>query len=417
MQLKDSIVSSLVNIFSHKMRSFLTLLGIIIGVLAVVTMFASVYGLKNLISQRMDKLGWNNSLTISTDLEQEKDDNSLYIKRTPRPLDMDDYQALTNTLNYKHIYGTVEGWNNFIWKNTKGRVQLKGTGNDFFQVQTYPIDKGRLFNRFEIEKARKVCILGPNFVSRYLYNADEILGEYITVGKQRYEIVGILDEDQLNKGGFNFNNWSRRWDLRAIYIPLSTAARYLRSNQQIDQIYIQAQDENSYDNLKTRARQILLARHQMSHDFSFGDLGSFALKITKEINEMMQKWNVTLFAIASISLIVGGIGLFSTLLISINERMTEIGIRKSIGATEKDIFLYFIFESIILSLIGAVIGIIISAFLVNAVSTALQTNFPLPLEGVLIGIGFALFIGIVSGLYPSIKASKIDPIKAIFYLE
>jgi len=365
----------------------------------------------------MDKLGWNNSLTISTDLKQDTDDKTMYMRRTPRPLDMDDYKALANSLNYKHIYGTVEGWDNFIWKETKGRVQLKGTDNDFFQVQTYPLEKGRLFNRFEVENARKVCILGPNFVTRYLHSARRLLGEYITIGKQRYEIVGILDEDQLNKGGFNFNNWSRRWDLRAVYIPLSTAARYLRSNQQIDQIYIQAHDEKSYDNLKTRARQTLLTRHQMSHDFSFGDLGSFALKITKEINEMMQKWNVTLFAIASISLIVGGIGLFSTLLISINERMTEIGIRKSIGATEKDIFLYFIFESIILSLIGAVIGIIISAFLVNAVSTALQTNFPLPLEGVLIGIGFALFIGIVSGLYPSIKASKIDPIKAIFYLE
>jgi putative ABC transport system permease protein len=417
MQLKDSIVSSIVNIFSHKMRSFLTLLGIIFGVLAVFTMFASFFVIKNLINDRMNQLGWNNSVTISTDMQQEKEDNSLYMKRTPRPLDMDDFNTLADSLNYKYIYGTVEGWNNFIWKKEKGRVQLKGTTNDFFQVQTYPIAKGRYFDKHELLTARKVCILGPNFISRYLYSARKLLGEYITIGEQRYEIVGILDEDPLNQGGVNFNNWSRRWDLQAVYIPLSTAARYLRANQQIDQIYIQALDEASYDELKTKARQILLMRHRMAHDFSFGDLASLALQITQEMNEMMQKWNITLVAIASISLIVGGIGLFSTLLISINERMTEIGIRKSIGATNKDIFLYFIFESIILSLIGAIIGIVISVFLVQAVSAALQTSFPLPLEGVLIGIGFALFIGIVSGLYPSIKASKIDPIKAIYYLE
>jgi len=131
----------------------------------------------------------------------------------------------------------------------------------------------------------------------------------------------------------------------------------------------------------------------------------------------MKKWNITLSAIASISLIVGGIGLFSTLLISINERMKEIGIRKSIGATNLDIFLLFILEAIILALIGALIGIIFSSLLIVGISAALKFTFPIPVEGILLGLTFSVVIGIFSGLFPAIKASKIDPIEAIYYFE
>jgi putative ABC transport system permease protein len=169
--------------------------------------------------------------------------------------------------------------------------------------------------------------------------------------------------------------------------------------------------------MKTTTRQKLLAKHKMAHDFSFNDVGALLFKITEEINEMMKKWNITLSAIASISLIVGGIGLFSTLLISINERMMEIGIRKSIGATDKDIFILFLAESIVLALIGAFVGIFFSSFLVKALTMALKSKFAMPIEGVLVGIAFSIFIGVVSGLYPAIKASRIDPIKAIYYFE
>jgi putative ABC transport system permease protein len=169
--------------------------------------------------------------------------------------------------------------------------------------------------------------------------------------------------------------------------------------------------------MKNTARQSLLVNHNMGHDFSFNNIGALMLNITKEINEMMKKWNITLSAIASISLIVGGIGLFSTLLISINERMKEIGIRKSIGATDRDIFLLFILEAITLSLLGALVGILLSTLLVKVITVALKFSFPVPIEGILLGLAFSLFIGFASGIYPAYKASKIDPIKAIYYFE
>ncbi len=215
----------------------------------------------------------------------------------------------------------------------------------------------------------------------------------------------------------NFNTWQRQRDLEAVYIPLSTGAKYLKSNNSIDYIYLQAENEHDYSVMKNTARQSLLVNHNMGHDFSFNNIGALMLNITKEINEMMKKWNITLSAIASISLIVGGIGLFSTLLISINERMKEIGIRKSIGATDRDIFLLFILEAITLSLLGAFVGILLSTLLVKVITLALKFSFPVPIEGILLGLAFSLFIGFASGIYPAYKASKIDPIKAIYYFE
>ena len=293
---------------------------------------------------------------------------------------------------------------------------MNATNNNFFECKTYLLKSGRYFNSFEESNAIKSCIVGYYFVEKHLPKEDP-LDKIIKIGQNRFKIIGVLDKDKLNQTGMNFNSWERKRNLGAVYIPLSTGTRYLRAENAIDYIYLQAKDNLSFNKMKTTTTQNLLAEHNMSHDFAFNDVGALMFKITDEINEMMKKWNITLSAIASISLIVGGIGLFSTLLISINEKMTEIGIRKSIGATDRDIFFHFLFEAIILALIGAAVGIFLSSFLIKALALLMHFNCPIPIEGVLLGIGFSVIIGITSGLYPAIKASKIDPIKAIYYYE
>jgi putative ABC transport system permease protein len=180
---------------------------------------------------------------------------------------------------------------------------------------------------------------------------------------------------------------------------------------------VQAKDESSYAQLKAQLRQMLLARHSMYQNFAFQDIGDMLLQINKEIDDNMGKWNITLFAIASISLIVGGIGLFSTLLISIQEKMLEIGVRKSLGATEGDIFFYFIFEAITLAIIGALLGIALSGLTLMGMQAAFKFPMPLPIQGMTLGLLFSIFIGFVAGLYPALKASGLDPIKAIYYFD
>jgi len=423
MKIYESFASSLQNIFVHKLRSSLTLLGIIIGVFAVVTMFSSIYGIKKMISEKMEGMGWNNSIIIYPSNGEQNSGNLRlrhrfrYIKRKVKPLTFMDYDVLKKEVPAKFIYGMIETTELLHFNNKDYNTRLRATNLAYFVSKTYPLLFGRYFNAFETKNAQKVCVIGYNFAEKHFPDKKNAIGKILTIGSNRYKIIGVLDKDKLNNNGMNFNSWERRNDLKAVYIPLTTGSLHLRSENAIDYIYLQAENKKAFEVMKTESRQILMAHHNMAHDFSFNDVGAIMFKITKELDDMMKKWNITLSAIASISLIVGGIGLFSTLLISINERMMEIGIRKSVGATNGDIFLHFIIEAVLLALIAAVIGILLSTVLVKAISGVLKSEFPVPVLGIVIGLAFSFFIGIASGLYPAIKASKIDPIKAIFYFD
>jgi len=423
MNIKDGINSAFQSIFSHKLRSLLTLTGIVIGVLAVVTMFSSVYAIKALIKKNMEGMGWDNSIIIfpgsgNIDLETGKTRSKIRrAKQNVPPLNYDDYLALKENLNYKCIYGTISQHSLYRVGNKINNIILRATEVEFFQNKSYPISKGRYFNAYEAENNIPVAVLGYHFAEEYFKDKDPI-GQVLVLGSQRFTIVGVLASDVLNTGnGMNFDPWQREWDLKAVYIPLKYGATYLSLARMIHQIYIQSNSSEDYAKLKNEARQILLARHNMYPNFQFMDIGDMILNITQEINKFMDKWNVTLIAIASISLIVGGIGLFSTLLISIQERMTEIGIRKSIGATEQDIFFYFIFEALALAFIGAILGVVLAWILIVLIAKGINFPLYLPVQGVAVGIGFSLLVGFLSGIYPAWKATGIDPIQAIYYHE
>jgi putative ABC transport system permease protein len=389
-------------------------------------MFSSIYGIKLFIKTNIEKMGWNNSIIIYPSEEHQTVVSSgmrglgrrrfMYMARQVKPLDVTDYLALKEEENYKFLYGMVEDRNWLKLPNDRQFVRVKATNQDFFRSKSYDLGQGRFFNQFEESNGSKVAVVGSLFVSEYFPNEDPI-GKMITVGELRYIIIGTIKEISPQLPGFNFDEWQKKSDLESIYIPLLTGARYMKQNNAIDYIYIQAYDALTFDNMKNRTRQILLANHQMGHNFSFQDVGSTIVQVTNELEEILKKWNITLTTIASISLLVGGLGLFSTMLISLNERMLEIGIRKSVGATPISIFFHFIIESLILSLLGALVGIALSITLLKIASFLLHFNFPIVFQGVFLGIAFATIIGFLSGFYPALLASKMDPIQAIYYNE
>ncbi len=423
MHFRDGIKSALQSILSHKLRSLLTLTGIVIGVLAVVTMFSSVYALKTLIKNNMEGMGWNRSIVItpgsgSADLNSDNTRNGIRRAKQSTPsLNYEDYIALRDALKYQSMYGMIESSSIFRIGSKTRNVRLRATNAEFFRNKTYTLQQGRYFNEYENDNAMAVAVLGYNFAKEH-FKDKKTVGEYLQLGDHRLKIVGVLGKDALDSGnGMNFNTFERREDLKAVYVPLRYGARYLGTGGMVHQIYIQAGSDAAYSTMKKEARQLLLSRHNMYPNFSFMDVGDFLLTITTEIDKFMKKWNITLIAIASISLIVGGIGLFSTLLISIQERMSEIGIRKSIGATETDIFFYFIFEALVLALWGSVSGVVFAWVLITAIAQSIHFPLYLPYQGVAVGIGFSLLVGFASGLYPALKAASIDPIQAIYYRE
>ncbi len=421
MHFGDALKSSFQSILNHKMRSLLTLLGIVIGVMAVVSMFSSVYALKALIKTNMEGMGWNYSIIIVPGNQQMgRSSRRNVMSRTAQnvqSLSYEDYELLRDETDHKAIYGMIEKPSMYRLQNKDIQVTLRATGREFFQSKNYNLLHGRYFNQYENDNLIPVAVLGYYFAEQQ-YGERNPVGEMITISGNRFRIVGVLDKDKLNQGqGMNFGSWERQEDLKAVYVPLSYGARYLSYNKLVGYIYLQAASEEAFGPMKSRARQLLLSRRNMYPNFSFMDIGDMMLTINKEIDENMKKWNITLFAIASISLIVGGIGLFSTLLISIQERMMEIGVRKSIGATEGDIFSYFILEAITLALLGALMGVGWAWLALVGLESAFKIPMYLPMQGVLVGFAFSLLIGFISGLYPAIKASKIDPIQAIYYFE
>ncbi|MFW5628206.1 MAG: ABC transporter permease [Candidatus Cloacimonadaceae bacterium] len=425
MHIGDGIISAWVSINSHKMRSVLTAIGIVIGIMAVVTMFSSVYLIKELISTNMESMGWNNMLVIYPSSGGGGWGYSHSAVKTQRrgeqlvrPLSFDDYIALKDQLEYKSIYGMI---NNELLQLVGGEqkyITVKSTGNDFFFSKSYGLQDGRYFSKVEEEQGLPVAVIGEKYVKEYLPEGN-VLGETVILGEHRFKVVGILGEDTLNKegSGMNFNSWERKSDLQAIYVPLKYGAYRFQGQKMLHSIHLQSKDEKSYNNMMNKSRQILLSRHNMYPNFVFWDSGAMMLTITEEMDKILGKWNITLFAIASISLIVGGIGLFSTLLISIQERMLEIGVRKSIGASEKDIFFFFIVESLMLSLAGALVGILLSSLLIKLAGSVIKMSMGIPIAGVLVGLLFAVIVGAVSGIYPAFKAAKLDPIRAIYFFE
>jgi putative ABC transport system permease protein len=383
-------------------------------------MFSSVTGLQLFINKQMENLGFNNSIIISGGSSQYSGRRRRYfsMKRKQKQISYLDFVELNRKIPHKSAYGFIQSWRKINHNNHKKWIRLCCTTNDYFKTKTYPLFKGRYFNNFEMKKSAKVCIVGMNFVNKYFNNNSEVLGKFVFLGKYSYRIIGILKNDVLASGsGFNFNSWERRNDLKSVYIPLKTGYKYLRNSTSIDYIYIQSKDELSLKSMITQVKQFFLARHNMAHDISINNIGSEMVKITNQLHDVMKKWNITLLSIASISLLVGGIGLFSTLLISISERMNEIGIRKTVGSTDREIFLYFVNEAIVLAMIAAVLGILFSEGLLSLASVLAKFKFSISIKGVFFGLGFSFLIGLISGIYPAYKAAKINPIEAIYYYE
>jgi len=419
----DALRSALQTILSHKLRSLLTLTGIVIGVLAVVSMFSSVYALKKMINTNMEGMGWNYSIVITASAPEGVSgprSMSRALRRAQQSvqtINYDDYLALREALTLKSSYAMISHSSLLRLDNKQKQVRLNATNNEYFANKTYPILRGRYYNEYENDNILPVAVLGYYFAED-LYGKEDPVGKTLQLGAHRLKVVGVLDKDKLVANeGMNFNQQERKEELSAVYVPLKYGAYHFGTGKGLHMIYLQAHSEADFREMKTKARQLLLSRHNMYPNFSFMDIGEMMLVINREIESFMSKWNITLSAIASISLIVGGIGLFSTLLISIQERMTEIGVRKSIGATEGDIFFYFIFEAVALALIGALIGIVLAWVILRLISGAINFSLALPLQGVALGLFFSFLIGIVSGLYPAIKAARIDPIKAIYYFE
>ncbi len=415
MRQAEIFFSGIRSVLSHKLRSFLTLTGIIIGVAAVTTMFSSVSAMKTLINVTISSLGYDNVIMLYSSY-QDPDDEKLKYSHPARfkSLDYGDFIALQKNLtNVKVIYPKISLTENLVINHQKKKVRVNGIGSEFYTHKSYELEYGRNFTSLEENQGANVCIIGATLKEEFFPEQNPI-GKKISLGNIRVKIVGVMKQSVYRKN-MRMNVWEKKNDQQSCFVPTKFAAEYFRNNMKVDIIVLQATEYENVGNMYNNARQIILARHKMAHDVGISDISQKIVEFRTSVNKFMKNWNIILVAIASISLLTGGLGLFSILLISIRERMTEIGIRKSIGATNKDIFIHFLYESISLSFFGGVIGAGIATVIVEVLAAKLKIPIGFPVMGLIVGLLFAIAVGFLSGFYPSFKASKIDPVRAIFY--
>jgi len=393
MNLLESFRVSFEAIVANKMRSILTMLGVIIGVMAVILLISMGQGVKSDVTSQISGLGSNLLFVFPGRIEAGSQHSNMSQKLVPA-----DVELIRRGNTYiDGATGMIESSAEVKYRNRTRRITIAGANAGYEDVLDRPTQSGRSFTESQEQAGRRVCVLGKT-VTDDLFGDTDPIGKRITLNGQKYLVLGILEE----KGRFMGMDYDD-----SAYIPLSTATT-MAGNDKLTDIMVKAKDSSHVTEAQDEIERILSKKYT-SDDFTVFTQGE-TLSMMEDILRIM---TLMLVGIASISLLVGGIGIMNIMLVSVTERTREIGIRKAVGARTYDIMMQFIIEAVLLSLCGGAIGILLG------IAGAQLANNWLPAEittwSVLLSFGFAAAVGIFSGVYPAYKASRLDPIDALRY--
>ncbi len=386
MNIWESIRIAWSGIRGNKIRSLLTILGVIIGVAAVISLIAVGQGVTQDITSELEDLGTN--LIFVTGM-----------RSLGGVLESEDVDQLKEYESIARVAPSISQADSAIkWGSTTTTSNVEGTNQDYTDVRNFNVIEGRFITEEDVDKRKKVAVVGQGVVEE-LFGSVSPIGETITIIGQKYVVVGVMEPKGEVLGQDLDNN---------IYIPISSAERLLGTTK-LKTIYVQAASTEATDTTVTDINNFYLNK------FGKADL----IKVTSQdqligsMDSMTETLTLMLGAIAGISLLVGGIGIMNIMLVSVTERTREIGIRKALGAKRKDILSQFLVESVILSISGGIIGIIIGIIAAKLVSTTLGWATLISVWSILLAFSFSVFVGVFFGIYPAMKASKLHPIEAL----
>ena len=390
MGITQSIKMAMESILSNKMRSFLTTLGIIIGVAAVIALVSVVDSVTNMITQTLKDMGTNSITVMITG------------RNTTKTLQVEDMFKFVN--ENKELYESVA-------PNISGNVTVKfgtenlnttftGTTSTYQNVNNIKLKEGRFFNDFDIDGKQKLVVIG-SYVKKELFGEADALGKQMKVNGEIFDIIGIVEEKQGSaKGGADDE----------IYLPYTTS---MRVNKDVNVRSYTVQGKTSQNTTEAKEKLNTFLKNTFGTDEAYVTLSQD--EILEQVNTITGTLSMMLGGIAAISLIVGGIGIMNIMLVSVTERTREIGIRKAIGAKRRNILIQFLIESIVLSLIGGIIGIILGWLITKGLGAALDVETVVGTGVIAFSVVFSMVIGIFFGIYPANKASKLNPIDALRY--
>jgi ABC-type antimicrobial peptide transport system, permease component len=405
MNLWESIRVSLRALRTNKMRSFLTMLGIIIGVGAVVAMVGIGNGATASITSQIQGLG-SNLLVVTPG--QSNTGGVMGGAGSASTLAMSDVDKIEATSTaVKAVAPAVSTRVQVVYGSGNTSTSVTGTTAEYAQIRNISLERGRFLNQTDIDNSVRIAVLGPSVVESLLGNSQaDILGKVIKLNNVPFQVVGVT-AGQGSSGMMNNDD--------VIYVPINTAQGRLIGKKNLNQIYIEA---SSADLMETAQKQVTAAL-QRTHNISAGQENDFTVTNQADILSTMegvtQTMTLLLGGIAGISLLVGGIGIMNIMLVSVTERTREIGIRKAIGAKGRDILQQFLIEAIVLSVLGGSIGIALGAGGSRLAGSLLSMSTSISGASIVLAFGFSAAIGIIFGVFPARKAALMNPIDALRY--
>ncbi|MCX6786239.1 MAG: ABC transporter permease [Candidatus Kaiserbacteria bacterium] len=395
---------------ANKARSGLTVLGIVIGISSVIALMAIGNGATSSITSSISSIG-SNLLMVSPGAARNTGGfGAMSARGSAKTLTVDDANAIvSNVSNVAGMTMVVSSRAQVTTKSANTNTTITGTDSSYANVRNVTVLTGDFISNANVTSYAKAAVIGPTVLTDLFGDdavADDVIGQTIRISSTQYTIIGVT-KSKGSSGSSNVDD--------VIYIPYTTAQRYISGNKYLSQINVSAASSETMTQVETDISDILLARHKITDstlaDFSItnqADLVATMSSITSTLTYLLG-------AIGAISLLVGGIGIMNMMLTNVTERMREIGLRKAIGAKRRDISMQFLSEAIALTLIGGIIGITLGwviAFIVNWTGV---TTTSVTLSSVLLAFGVSAGIGIVFGWYPARRASNQNPIDALRY--
>lgn len=414
MRIFNPVKISYKNLMAAKFRSFLTILGIIIGVGAVILIMAIGQSAQELLLDQVKGVG-SNLVAVLPGASDENGPPAAAIGISITTFTYDDLEALRDGKKVPEVEaaaGYVQGTKTVEYRGESKSVSFTGTTASYIQVESAEVEKGRFFTEEEENDLARVAVLGVE-TAQHFFGSEDPLNKKIDIDEKGFLVIGVLKE----RGSSGFGSGSQD---DQIYLPLGTAQKVLMGINHLGyaRLKIKSQDQipSAISNIKTTLREEHGIDDPEEDDFSVRDQAS-AIKLIEKITDILRYF---LLAVGAMSLLVGGVGIMNVMLIAVNQRIREVGLRKSIGARTSDILWQFVIESSAISFLGGTIGIILGigvAFLASIIIQALGYHWPFIVswQSIVVATFVSISIGMIFGLYPARKASRVSPMEALRY--
>lgn len=404
------VSNGLREVWSNKVRSLLSMSGIILGVAALVAMVGIVQGMLGNMRSSFERSGGVLKLEVRP---QQAPESQQHIASISPGMTWRDIVALEKATHLAALTTPIVdmNWERFVANGRREGAFLRGVTPDYIGIHTKNLKYGRFISDYDVEAKSPVIVLGPHVISDLFRGQDNVVGDQVRVSGQVYTIVG-----QFGYNSTGIPGAPRRFDYEARenFIPATTAMARYKGDDEVDSIEMLARSVEAMPDLIEQVENTLTQTHRGIQDF---EIRTQDQQIA-ELQKLENSFTYSLGGIAGISLLVGGIGIMNVMLASVSERIREIGVRKAIGARSHDIFIQFLAEAVVISILGGLFGLVASVGLLSIAREMIpegESISNMPLAAMLAGFIFSSLIGLASGVYPALRASRLDPIDALRY--